>query len=176
MSKRTLWRRLGSALALGAVLLAGSAAQAGEIFSSSELIQGTSVVSSIAYTFSVSGPGVLTVDLADMAWPSKLSDLTFTATTPLSLIGEFSGSGVESFNVTAGGTIYAYVTGEATNPASGPGYGVGLFTLSVDFTPTAPVPLPATLSLLLATLLGLALLQLRTHRDYRFLSAPPQSA
>jgi hypothetical protein len=173
-SRGTL-RRFAAALALGAALLGSAAAQAGQIFSSSQLIEGTSVISSVSYTFNVSGPGVLTVDLDDMTWPTQLSDLTFTATTSSNVIGQLDGAGQASFDLTSGGTIYAYVTGEATNPTTGPAYGVGLYTLAVGFTP-APVPLPTSLALLLAALLGVALLQLRFRQDYRFLSAPPQSA
>jgi hypothetical protein len=168
-------RSVAAALALAAGLLGSAAAQAGQIFSSSQLIEGTSVISSVSYTFNVSGPGVLTVDLDDLAWPTGLTDLTFTATTASQVIGQLNGAGQESFDLTSGGTIYAYVTGEATNPATGPAYGVGLYTLSVGFTPSS-VSLPASLALLLAGLLALALMQLRHRQEYRFLSAPPQSA
>ncbi|HTC52171.1 MAG TPA: hypothetical protein VK700_09570 [Steroidobacteraceae bacterium] len=171
----SLLRRMAAALALAAALLGNTAAHAGQIFSDSHLIQGTSVISSVSYAFNVSGPGVLTVDLDDLTWPTKLTDLSFTATTSSTVIGQLNGAGQESFDLTSGGTIYAYVTGEATNAATGPNYGVGLYTLAVGFTP-APVPLPASVALLLAALLGLALLQLRFRQDYRFLSAPPQSA
>jgi hypothetical protein len=168
-------RRIAAALALAAALLGTSAAPAGQIFSGSQLIEGTSAVSSVSYTFNISGPGVLTVALDDLDWPTSLSGLSFTATTSSNVIGQLDGAGQETIDLTSGGTIYAYVTGEATNPTSGPAYGVGLYTLAVGFTP-APVPLPASLALLLAALLGFALLHLRFHRDYRFLGAPPQSA
>ncbi|HEV2700083.1 MAG TPA: hypothetical protein VGV09_00510, partial [Steroidobacteraceae bacterium] len=153
MNERRNPRRLfAAALALVAPL-AASAAHATQIFTDSHLIEGTSVVSSVGYTFNVSGPGVLTVNLDDLVWPTGLSDLTFTATTSSNVIGQLTGAGQASFNLLAGGTIYAYVTGEATNAKSGPAYGVGLYTLMVGFTP-APVPLPATVELLLAALLG----------------------
>lgn len=173
-SSASMLRRVAAAIALTA-LLGSTAARADQIFSDSHLIQGTSVISSVGYTFNVSGPGVLTVDLDDLTWPRQLTGLTFTATTSSKVIGQLNGAGQESFDLTAGGTIYAYVTGEATNPATGPNYGVGLYTLAVGFMP-APVPLPASIALLLAALLALALLQLRFRQDYRFLSAPPQSA
>jgi hypothetical protein len=172
---RNTLRRIAAALALSAALLGASAAQAGQIFSGSQLIEGTSAVSSVSYTFNVSGSGVLTVALDDLDWPTSLSDLTFTATTASGVIGQLDGAGQASFDVTSGGTLYAYVTGEATNPTSGPAYDVGLYSLKVGFTP-APVPLPASLALLLAALLGFALLHLRFRQDYRFLGAPPQSA
>lgn len=166
-------RRRAAALTLAAALLATGAAQADQIFSSSQLIQGTSVITSVNYQFAVAGPGVLSVDLADLTWPTSLSDLSFTLSTASTVIGQFSGAGTQTFDVPASGTLYAYVTGEATDPAAGPDYGVGLYTLNVGFT---PVPLPAALSLLFSALLGLGLLQLRFRKDHRFLSAPPQSA
>lgn len=173
--RRNMLRSIAAAAALVASALATSAAHASQIFTDSHLIQGTGVVSSVSYSFSVSGPGVLTIDLDDLDWTAGLTDLTFTATTSSNVIGQLTGAGKASFNLTAGGTIYAYVTGEATNPSTGPAYGVGLYTLAVGFTP-APVPLPASVEMLLAALLGVGLLHLRFRQDYRFLSAPPQSA
>jgi len=173
--RRNARRPLAAAVALATALLGASAAHATQIFTDSHLIQGTSVVSSVSYSFNVSGPGVLTISLDDQLWPTGLSDLTFTATTSSNVIGQLTGAGQASFNLTSGGTIYAYVTGEATNPTNGPAYGVGLYTLAVGFAP-ASVPLPATVELLLAALLGIILLHLRFRQDYRFLSAPPQSA
>jgi hypothetical protein len=172
---RSTLRRIAATLALVVAMLGTAAAHADQIFSDSHLIQGASVISSVSYSFNVSGPGVLTIDLDDLTWPTKLTDLSFTATTSSKVIGQLNGAGQESFDLTSGGTLYAYVTGEATNPTTGPAYGVGLYTLAVSFTPAA-VPLPASLVLLLAALLGLLLLQLRFRQDYRFLSAPPQSA
>jgi hypothetical protein len=167
-------RRTAAALSIALVLgaVAASPAQASQIFAGSQLIEGTSVVSSVSYSFNVSGPGVLTVNLEDMQWPTSLSDLTFTATTPSSVIGLMDGAGQASFNVTGGGTIYAYVTGEATAPTTGMDYGIGLYSINVGFT---PVSLPPSVLLLLAALLGLGLLNLGFRKNYRFLHAPPQS-
>ena len=150
-------------LTLGVALLGASAAQAGMIVSSSTLVQGTSAVSDTKYTFNVSGPGTLDVSLTDMVWPASLNDLSFTAATASSVVGQINGPGQASFNVTGAGTFYAYVTGEATNPVNGPAYGLGLFDLQIDFTPSA-VPLPTSLGLLLTSLLGMALIQLRIRR------------
>jgi hypothetical protein len=151
-------------LALGVAVLGASAAQAGLIMSSSTLVQGTSAVSDVKYTFNVSGPGTLDVSLTDMVWPASLNALSFTAATSSSVIGQINGAGQGSFDVTGGGTLYAYVTGEATNPANGPAYGLGLFNLQINFTPSA-VPLPASLSLLLASLAGMTLFRLPFRRN-----------
>jgi hypothetical protein len=172
MSKIRNPLRRAVALTLTAALLGTSVAQADQIFSTSQLIEGTSVISSVNYQFNVSGPGTLSIDLQDLTWPTSLSDLSFTLSTASTVIGQFSGAGTQTFNIASGGTLYAYVTGEASNPSVGPDYGVGLYTLSAGFT---PVPLPAALSLMLSALLGAGLLHLRFSKQHRFLSAPPQS-
>jgi hypothetical protein len=163
-------RRAGVWLSLAVTLMAASAAHAGLIVSSSTLLQGTSVISDVKYTFNVSGPGTLNVNLTDMVWPASLNDLSFTAATSSSVIGQINGPGQASFDITGGGTIYAFVTGEATNPTTGPAYGLGLFNLNIDFTPSV-VPLPASLGLLLLSLMGLALFQPRLRRDRSALHA-----
>ena len=162
IDKRYFLRRAVLWLTLAAALLGASAAQAGLIVSSSTLLQGTSVVSEVKYTFNLSGPGRLDVGLTDMVWPASLTGLSFTAATSSSVIGQLDGPGQASFDIANGGTFYAYVTGEATNPTSGPAYGLGLYNLNIFFTPSA-VPLPASLGLLLVSLLGMALFQRRFH-------------
>jgi hypothetical protein len=163
-SRRVAW------LAVAAIVLLGTAAaHADMILSSSGLIQGTANISTVGYSFDVSGPGVLTIDLSDItvpnsAWESPLADLGVTATTPSGVLGQLSGAGQETFDITSGGAIYAYVTGKATNPATGPAYGIGLYNLNISFVPSV-VPLPPSLGLLLAALLGFALLQPRLRRQ-----------
>jgi hypothetical protein len=160
MSKFGHYVRQGAAsLILVATVLGSHAARADQIVSDSHMMTGTSVISDVGYTFNVSGPGTLNVSLKDLSWPtSSLTDLSFSASTPTNVLGQFDGAGLASYDITSGGTIYAYVTGEATNPASGPDYGVGLYTLDINFTPSA-VRLPASLGLLLVALMGFALVQ-----------------
>jgi hypothetical protein len=152
-------RQGAASLVLIAAVLGSYAARADQILSDSHLMTGTSVISDVGYTFNVSGPGTLDISLKDQSWPdSSLTDLSFSASTPTNVLGQFNGAGVASYDITSGGTIYAYVTGEASNPASGPAYGVGLYTLDINFTPSA-VSLPASLGLLLVALMGFALVQ-----------------
>jgi hypothetical protein len=153
-----------AALVLIAAVTGSHAARADQILSDSHMLQGTSVISDVGYAFTVAGPGTLAVTLEDLSWPtSSLSDLSFSANTAKNVIGQFNGAGMASYDITSGGTIYAYVTGEATNPSTGPQYGVGLYTLKIDFTPSA-VPLPASLGLLLAALAAFAVLQRRVAK------------
>jgi hypothetical protein len=166
--------RQAAAALLSIAALAGSyAARADQILSASHLVTGTSAISDVGYSFTVSGPGTLDISLQDLSWPtSSLTDLSFSAATPASVIGEFNGAGTGSYKITGAGTIYAYVTGEATDPATGPAYGLGLYTLKIDFTPSA-VPLPGTFGLLLVALLGFAVLQRQNLKAALFPSAHP---
>jgi hypothetical protein len=169
-------RQAAASLVLIAAVLGSYAAHAGEILSDTATFEGTSVISESKYTFTLPGPGTLDVDLMDEVWPdSSLADLSVALTTATGVLGQITGAGQQFFNIASGATIYAYVTGEATNPATGPDYGMGMYNLTIDFTPSS-VRLPASLGLLLAGLLGFALLQVRFRPEYRFLSAPPQSA
>jgi hypothetical protein len=139
------------------------------------MMTGTSVISDVGYTFMLSGPGTLSVSLKDLSWPtSSLTDLSFTANSATGVLGQFNGAGMASYAITGAGTFYAYVTGEATNPVNGPAYGAGVYTLDINFTPSV-VPLPASLGLMLAALLGFAVLQRRTIERHLFLSAHPLS-
>ncbi|HTY92743.1 MAG TPA: hypothetical protein VMC02_02570 [Steroidobacteraceae bacterium] len=175
-------RQRGAAAWLGIAVVAAwlpFSARADQIFSDTDQISGTTVIRTVQYTFSVSGPGALVVALTDdivpgTAWQAPLADFGVTITNASSLIGQITGAGQATFDVASAGTLYAYVTGEATNLPTGPAYGVGLYNLTVSFTPL-PVPLPASPGLLLAALPVVGLLQLRRRRFDRFPNAPPQS-
>ena len=170
-------RQAAASLVLIGAVLGSYAARADQILSDSHMLTGTSVISDVGYTFTLSGPGTLSVNLKDLSWPtSSLTDLSFSAFNvgnPMTLIGQFDGAGTASYNITGGGTIFAYVTGEATNAGTGPAYGVGLFTLDINFMPA--VPLPPSLGLLLMALAGFALLQRRTLKRVLFPNAHPLS-
>jgi hypothetical protein len=171
-------RQAAASLVLIGAVLGSYAARADQILTDSHMLTGTSVISDVGYTFTLSGPGTLSVTLKDQSWPtSSLTDLSFSAFNvgnPMTLIGQFDGAGTASYNITGGSTIFAYVTGEATNSGTGPAYGVGLFTLDINFIP-AVVPLPPSIGLLLIALVGFALLQRRTISRALFSKAHPLS-
>jgi hypothetical protein len=101
-------------------------------------------------SFSVSGPGTLTVTLTNFAWPVELANLNLVVGTAQGLLGPEMGVGTESFAVT-GGKVFAQWFGTAQGPMNAGSYG-----LKIEFTQSAAtVPLPASIALLLS---GLALL------------------
>jgi hypothetical protein len=101
-------------------------------------------------SFTVSGPGTLTVTLSDFAWPVALSSLDLVVGTSRGLLGPEVGTGTSTFQVTAGGNIFAQWFGTAQGPLD-----AGVYGLKVQWAPTATVPLPTSIALLLS---GLALL------------------
>lgn len=127
------------------------------------LLAQTGIISgrqSFVYQLQVTTPGTMTVQLADLNWQGRLSDLTFSLSNADGLLGEMRGgrvspnsaspgavlsSSVQMFEVTSPGTYYAYLSATATGP-----YGLGLFSLNATLAPA--VPLPAAIWLLLAGL------------------------
>lgn len=106
---------------------------------------------SLQDTFSVAGPGTLTVSLKDFGWPVAFYNLDMVVTTPQGLLGPEFGAGTTSFDIAAATTINAQWFGTAVGPL-----GAGLYGLTINFAPSATtVPLPSTLVLLLS---GLAFL------------------
>lgn len=153
------------------VLLAGamhsiSAYADNQVVADTTLVSGSS---SNVFSFQASGPGVATVQLTNIAWPQNLSSLSFMATTPGSVLTQWAdppanGTTTQtlSFVVPTGGTYFADVTATAGGPLD-----LGLYSLSISFTPSA-VPLPPSGRLLLGALaMGLALLFVRQRRGQR---------
>ncbi len=97
--------------------------------------------------FSVSGPGLLTITLSNIAWPASLASLDLVVGTPRGLLGPEMGPGTESFNV-SGGNVFAQWFGTAQGALD-----CGLYGLKIEFTPTSTVPLPTSIALLLSGLL-----------------------
>ncbi len=107
-------------------------------------------------SFSVNGPGTLTVTLSDIAWPQPLSSLSFVVGNSQGLLGPEMGAGTQSFQIASAGNIYAQWFG-TSQTSSDP----GVYGIKIQFSPTA-VPLPTSIALLLS---GLALLAWqRRHR------------
>src|ERR1700722_9505836 len=109
-------------------------------------------------SFTVAGPGTLTVTLSDIAWPVALSSLDLVVGTSHGLLGPEMGPGTATVQISSGGTVFAQWFGTAQGPLD-----AGVFGLKVQFSPTTPVPLGTSMSMLLS---GLALLawQLRAAR------------
>jgi hypothetical protein len=132
-------------------------------YADNQVLADTTLVSGSAsnvFTFQASGPGVATVELTNIAWPQTLSSLSFLAASPSEVLSSWSDPPVAgtttqtlSFLVPSGGTYFADVTATA-----GGALDLGVYSLSISFTPNA-VPLPASGRLLLgALLLGAGLL------------------
>lgn len=106
---------------------------------------------SFVQSFNITGPGTLTVTLGNVDWPQQLASLNMVLSSGSgSLLGPEMGAGTDSFHVN-GGLVYAQWFGTAQGPLD-----TGLYSLNVRFLPNAlPVPLPASIALLLS---GLGLL------------------
>ena len=120
----------------------------------SVLLSDTTLVSgseSGVFAFQTPGPGTLSVTLTDVDWPQTLSSLSFMATTGNQVLASWSDTASQSamtlsFQVT-GGHYFADVLATA-----GGALDLGVYSLCIKYTPTAPVPLPQSAVLLLAGL------------------------
>ncbi len=112
---------------------------------------------SVVYVLSAPGAGTFNVSLSDFAWPDRLANLSFTATSVSAVLGSLSGPGQMSFAVTGAGSLYAHVSA-----AAGGLLNVGLYSLQMSFKASeAAVPLPASSWLLLVGLAAMAALSRR---------------
>jgi hypothetical protein len=147
-------KSVAMAAVAAAALFVGSARASVVLYDSAGFIQGQQ---SGMESFNVTGPGTLTVELTNVDWPMSLSSLNATISSPQSgLLGPEMGVGTQSFQV-AGGEIFAQWFGTAQGPLD-----AGVYALKIEFTPAAlPVPLPATIILLIS---GLALLAWHRRR------------
>jgi hypothetical protein len=98
-----------------------------------------------------SGPGSLSIKLSDIAWPDALSSLDLLVTDLNGLWTRLEGAGELLIDVTGPTQLFATVFARSSGPGT-----PGLYHLSADFAPSAPVPLPAAAWLLLSGLGGLA--------------------
>jgi hypothetical protein len=105
-----------------------------------------------------SAPGRWTVTVTDLEWPQALASLSFTLTDFSQLLASHDGSGTLIFDVLAPTTLFATVYAFSNAAA-----GMGIYHISVGFTPAVPqVPLPAAAWLLLSGISGLVAMR-RKH-------------
>ena len=109
------------------------------------------------YAFQTDGPGTLSISLKDWGFPVSLNQLTASILSQDQVLGSWSSSSSSSwqFDVqTQGSGVFdAFVAAQAGNFA---GLQFGAYSMSINFAPAgSPVPLPASLDLLLG---GIALL------------------
>lgn len=147
--------RLMARFGLLAVLATLSVGRSPVAHAETMLLASTNMVSgnsSATYSFDAPSAGTVTALISSMPWPVPLSALSFTATTATDTLSSWSTTGpmsapqVETFQVGAG-TYFAHVMATA-----GGSLNVGLYSLMLNFTPSA-VPLPAAWVMLLIGLL-----------------------
>jgi hypothetical protein len=133
-------------LVLGIWLTPFAASRADSVlYDASSFVEGQQ---SFTQSFNVSGPGTLTVSITDIAWLDIVSDLNCFLSTASGLINPAAnGGGSETFSV-GSGPIYAHWFGSAQGI-----YDLGVIGVKITFQPAGiPVPLPASLVLLLSGL------------------------
>jgi hypothetical protein len=133
-------------LALGIWLTPFAASRADAVlYDAGSFVEGQQ---SFTQSFNISGPGTLTVSITDIAWLDIVSDLNCFLSTAGGLINPAaSGGGSETFSV-GSGPIYAHWFGNAQGI-----YDLGVIGVKITFQPSGtPVPLPASLVLLLSGL------------------------
>jgi hypothetical protein len=143
-------------LGLGIVALPMSRANADTVlYDGSGFMTGTE---SFSQSFNLTAPGTLTVTLSNVAWPQKLASLNFLLSSANGTMGPEMGEGTYTFAVVAGGNVFAQWFGTAQGPLN-----AGVYSLKIDFAPSAvAVPLPTSAALLLS---GLALLLWQRRRN-----------
>lgn len=137
-----------------------------ELLSQTQLMQGQE---SFTYALQVSEPGDITIDVSDLHWLGSINGLDVTLSDSYGLLDASDSLGVagvggpaeEMFHVTAPGTYYVHVDGQAQGS-----YDLDLFALHAReiLSSTTPVPLPASGWLLLAACGGLLSLGARNKR------------
>lgn len=135
------------AVAMGilALMLAPLAARADTVlYDSSGFIQGQQ---SFVQGFDLTSAGTVTVTLSNIPWLDTISGLDCFLSTASGAIGTSMGPGTESFSV-GPGMLYAHWFGNANGA-----FGLGVYGLNIAFQANGtPVPLPASLILLLSGL------------------------
>lgn len=127
------------------------------LLSDSNLVSGSE---SSVFSFQAPGPGTVSVQITNVAWPQTLNSLSFMAATASQVLSSWSMSGAPPptstsqtlyFQVAQAGSYFADVAATAGGPLE-----LGVYSLSLTFTPaTSPVPLPEAPWLLITGLLAL---------------------
>jgi hypothetical protein len=149
---RSVRRPIGMALGLAVVLFA-LLALVGPAHADSLVLAQTGLVignQTAEYSINIPSSGTLDLQLQDFDWPSPLASMTLEIATPTTILQTLSGTGDLNLSLSGAGTYYAYVSGSATGALD-----IGAFGLLGNFEPlVAPVPLPASVSLLFAGLVA----------------------
>jgi hypothetical protein len=146
VQSRYLWA-VAMILGLGLCSLPMTRANADTVlYDGSGFMRGTQTFSD---TFNLTAPGTLTVTLSNMAWPQPLASLNFLLSSDNGMMGPEMGAGTYSFNIAAGGNVFAQWFGTAQGPLN-----AGVYGLKIEFQPLGGtvVPLPASVVLLLSAL------------------------
>jgi len=149
-----------------ALLAALGMAQAPQARADMMLLSNTTMVTgtqSSVMSFSAPGDGYVTATLQNLPWQKSLDALSFQATSGADVLSSWSGKDAtktETFQVTAG-NYFAHIVATTADE-----FDVGLYSLSLTFTPNA-VPLPASSLLLLTGIFGLFLVS-RNRRSFGF--------
>jgi len=152
-----LTRMAGLAALLLYALMATVAQASTVLVSDTTLVSGSETA---VFAFEAPGPGTVSVQLTNLDWPQALSSLSFMAATGNRVLSPWAadaGSGTWglSFQVASPGRYFADIMAVA-----GGALDLGAYSFSLSFTPAAPVPLPASGTLLLGgvtALIGLLL-------------------
>lgn len=122
----------------------------GTVFDSTTLVTGAGLN---AGSFSVSGPGTLTIKLSDLLWPQAAQTLDFALSSVGGVVANLSGVGELKYEVTGPATFFASVYAVPDVGSTTPG---AVYNLNISFVPSAAVPLPAGAWLVMSGLAGLA--------------------
>ena len=136
-------------------LAAGSASAAEVLYEGTGFMSGQQ---SFTDAFQVSGPGTLTVSMANIAWPQQLASLDMVVSTASGLLGPEMGPGTQTFDIKNPGMVYAQWFGTAQGPLD-----TGVYSMNIQFVPAGTaVPLPYSIALLAS---GLVLLLWQRRRS-----------
>jgi len=150
-SRGPLTRVAGLVALLFYALLATVAQASTVLISDTTLVSGSETA---VFSFEAPGPGTVSVQLTNLDWPQALSSLSFMSATASRIVSPWanadSGTWGLSFQVAGPGAYFADIMAVAGGPLD-----LGAYSFSLNFTPAAPVPLPASGTLLLGGLAGL---------------------